>query len=88
MLPTCFILHHFPLLIDLSALGEALLSHLGVCMSRAYGTSGFLHHLFSSKTNISTLYVLVWAIREKTVELDIKALFRNNLVITSAGRHP
>lgn len=88
----CFILQQLPLLTDPSAPREALLNHLGVCMSRPYGTSGFpragcLQHLFTSKINISTLYVLVGAISAKTVELDIKAVFRNNLVITSAVGH-
>ena len=90
--PVCFILQQLPLLTDPSAPREALLNHLGVCTSRAYGNSGFpgagrAQHLFSSKITISTLYVLVGAISGKTVELDIKAVFRNNLVITSAGGH-
>lgn len=73
-----------------SAPREALRDHLGVCMSGAYGTSGFpgagcVQHLLSSR--ISILHVLVGAISGKAVELDIKAVFRNNLVITSAGGH-
>lgn len=91
-LPTRFILQQLPLLTNPSAPREALLDHLGVCMSGAYGTSAFpgagcVQRLFSSKITISTLYVLVGAISRKTVELYIKAVFRNNLVITSAGGH-
>lgn len=54
MVPTYFILQQLLLLTDPR---EELPNHLGVCMSRAYGNSGFpravfMQHLFSSKITI------------------------------------